>query len=213
MQPTVVFGRIRGIPIGAHWSALVGIGLLAVLLGTTVLPFLAPGHTLAVYGLTATVTAVAFVLSLLAHEVAHALVALRSGLQVRRITLWLLGGVSELGGNAPAPGVEMRVAGVGPLVSLVLGGIFTGLAVLGAAAGRATLLTAPLGWLGTMNLVIGVFNLLPGTPLDGGRLLHGLATRPSSLIGRSDVVQENARTSRSSTPRRAASAAAHSNAR
>lgn len=177
MQPTVVFGRIRGIPIGAHWSALVGVGFLAVLLVTTVLPFSAPGRDLGVYALTATATAVAFVLSLLAHEVAHALVALRCGLQVRRITVWLLGGVSELRGNAPEPGVEMRIAVVGPLVSLGLGGLFTGLAVMVGAAGWATLITASLGWLGTMNLVIGVFNLLPGTPLDGGRLLHGLIWR------------------------------------
>ena len=70
------------------------IALLATLLATTVLPFLAPGHGLAAYALTAAATAVAFGLSLLAHEVAHALVALRSGIQVRRITLWLLGGVS-----------------------------------------------------------------------------------------------------------------------
>jgi Zn-dependent protease len=117
VQPTVVFGRIRGIPVGAHWTALAGVGLLAVLIATTVLPLLAPGRDPAVYATAGAATATAFVLSVLAHEIAHALVALRCGLQVRRITLWLLGGISELGGT-PGPSVEMRVAAAGPLVSL-----------------------------------------------------------------------------------------------
>lgn len=177
MQPTLVFGRIRGIPIGAHWSALAGVALLAVLIATTVLPLLAPGRDPVIYAAAGAATAIAFVLSLLAHEIAHALVALRSGLEVRRITLWLLGGVSELGGGAPEPGVEMRVAAAGPLVSLGLGALCVGLSAVGGAAAWSAIVIAPLSWLGTMNIVIGVFNLLPGSPLDGGRLLHGLLWR------------------------------------
>jgi Zn-dependent protease/CBS domain-containing protein len=153
------------------------VGLLAVLLATGVLPFLAPGQDPGVYALAAVATALAFVLSLLAHEVAHTLVALRYGLPVRRITVWLLGGVSELGGRASRPEVEMRVAIAGPLVSLGLGVLFLASALVGGSVGWAALVLAPLTWLGTTNVVIGVFNLLPGTPLDGGRLLHGLVWR------------------------------------
>jgi hypothetical protein len=81
VQPTVVFGRIRGIPVGAHWTALAGVGLLAVLIATTVLSLLAPGRDPAVYATAGAATATAFVLSVLAHEIAHALVALRCGLR------------------------------------------------------------------------------------------------------------------------------------
>ncbi len=177
MRPSLVFGRIGGIPVGAHWSALAGVGLLAVLLATTVLPELAPGLSAAVYALAAAMAAILFVLSLLAHEVAHALVAHRSGIEVRRITLWLLGGVSELGGKPSGPGVEVRVALAGPLMSMALGGVFTVLAVLGTASGWAGVVVATLSWLATMNVVLAVFNLMPGSPLDGGRVLHGLVWR------------------------------------
>ena len=95
-----------------------GVGLLAVLLATTVLPARAPGFGVGVYALAAGAAALVFLLSLLGHEVAHALVARSSGIEVRRITLWLLGGVSELGGKPSGPGVEVRVALAGPLVSL-----------------------------------------------------------------------------------------------
>ena len=72
------------------------------------------------------VTAAVFLLSLLAHEISHAIVARRNELQVEGITLWLLGGVARLNGEAPTPGAEFRIAAVGPFVSLVLGGVFFG---------------------------------------------------------------------------------------
>src|SRR5439155_12660699 len=96
MKVTVRLGRIAGIPIGMHWSAVVGIALLTQLLGTTVLPAIVPGASSTGYWVTGSLTAVALVASLLAHELAHSVSARRAGLTVRRITLWLLGGVSEL---------------------------------------------------------------------------------------------------------------------
>jgi Zn-dependent protease len=109
-------------------------------------------------------TAVTLVGSLLAHELAHAVVARRSGLEVRRITLWLLGGVSELGGQPSRPAVELRVALAGPGVSIVLGVFFTAATGVAAGAGAPGLATATLSWLATVNVVLGVFNLLPGAP-------------------------------------------------
>jgi Zn-dependent protease len=145
------------------------VGLLAVLLATGVLPFLAPGQDTGLYALAAVATAIAFVLSLLAHEVAHTLVALRYGLPVRRITVWLLGGVSESGGRASRPEVEMRVAIAGPLVSLGLGVLFLASALVGGSVSWAALVLAPLTWLGTTNVVIGVFKRRPGPPGFPGR--------------------------------------------
>jgi Zn-dependent protease len=177
VRPTVSFGRIAGIPVGAHWSALVVVVLLGELLALNVLPGMAPGHTSATYLLAGAAAAVVFALSLLAHEVAHAIVARRAGLGVRSITLWLLGGVSELVDQPERPGTEIRVALVGPLVSIGLAGAFAAGGWAGAAVGAQALLTAVLSWLATVNLMLGIFNLLPGTPLDGGRVLHGLVWR------------------------------------
>jgi Zn-dependent protease/CBS domain-containing protein len=101
-------------------------------------------------------------------------VARRNGLEVEGITLWLLGGVAKLRGEAPTPGADFRIAGVGPLTSAVLSGAFA-LAALGAlAAGVSGLPLAVLQYLAVVNLSLAVFNLLPATPLDGGRLLRAL---------------------------------------
>lgn len=177
MRATLSFGRVYGIPVGAHWSALVVVVLLGELLALNVLPGMAPGHTAATYLLTGAAAATVFALSLLAHEVAHAIVARRAGLGVRSITLWLLGGVSELVDQPERPGTEIRVALVGPLVSIGLAGAFAAAGWAVAAVGTQALLAAVLSWLAMVNLMLGIFNLLPGTPLDGGRVLHGLVWR------------------------------------
>jgi len=123
------------------------------------------------------VTAVAYIGSLLAHELAHSLVARRNGLEVEGITLWLLGGVSRLQGEVAGPGAEIRVAGVGPLVSLVLGAVFMLVAWLLHAAGVGGVVVAALAWLGGINLLLAVFNVIPAAPLDGGRLLRAVLWR------------------------------------
>jgi Zn-dependent protease len=122
----------------------------------------------------AIVTAVAYMASLLAHELAHSLVARRNGVQVEGITLWLLGGVSRLQGEFPTPGAELRVAGVGPLTSLVLGGVFTLVAWLLHSSGAGGVAVAALAWLGGINILLAVFNVIPAAPLDGGRLLQAV---------------------------------------
>src|SRR6266581_4549654 len=135
MGQTFSLGRISGIRIGVNWSVLLIVALLAYGLAVGEFPAAAPRHPVAEYVAAALVTAVAYIGSLLAHELAHSLVARRNGLEVEGITLWLLGGVSRLQGEVRDPGAEVRVAGVGPLVSLVLGGALWLLAWLLPAAG------------------------------------------------------------------------------
>lgn len=106
--------------------------------------------------------------SVLIHELSHTVVALRAGLPVRRISLYLLGGVSEIEKPAQTPGVEARIAAAGPAISLVLAVIGVGVAVAFDRGTIGYLLAAALVW---SNIVVGVFNLLPGLPLDGGRVL------------------------------------------
>ncbi|NIH87447.1 site-2 protease family protein [Amycolatopsis granulosa] len=173
MVSTVWLGRFEGIRVGLHWSVFGMAGLLVVGLPITQWPPLAPGQGIFAAIIASVITAVLFVLSLCAHELPHALVARRSGIEVREVTLWLLGGVTRLRGAPRSPGVEFRVAFAGPLVSLLLAAIF----------GFATWMTSPignslsgavLGYLAVLNVILGGFNLIPVAPLDGGRVLRSI---------------------------------------
>src|SRR4051794_7164226 len=130
MNDTFRLGRIVGVRVGVNWTVLVVFTLLAYGLGAERLPQSYKGLHPVVYVLGGLFTAAAFLASLLAHELAHAIVARRNGLTVEGITLWLLGGVARFEGEPDSPGAELRIAGSGPLVSLLLG-----MALAGAAAG------------------------------------------------------------------------------
>jgi Zn-dependent protease/CBS domain-containing protein len=174
MGASFYIGRIAGIRIGVNWSVLVIFALIAWGLAAARFPTSYPQYGTLAHVIAALVTAVVFFLSLLAHEISHALVARRNGLNVEDITLWLFGGVARLSGEARNPGAELRIAGVGPLVSMVLGVAFLLVAVLVMASGYQGLALAALAWLGGINLVLAVFNVIPAAPLDGGRLLRSV---------------------------------------
>ncbi|NML49247.1 CBS domain-containing protein [Streptomyces sp. R302] len=162
--------------VGVHWSAL----LIVVVIGTGLAARLSVAHPDLhgwQYGITAVVAAVVLLLCLLAHELSHAVVARRNGVVVKDITLWLLGGMARLRGEVPSPGAEARIAGVGPLVSLLLGVLFGLLAGLFGGLYGAGLPVEALAWLAGVNLLLAVFNALPAAPLDGGRLLRAAVWR------------------------------------
>jgi Zn-dependent protease/CBS domain-containing protein len=174
MNENVSLGRIAGIRVGFNWSLLVVGGLIAWSLATGVLPAAAPGNTSGAYWTAGVVAAFVYLASLLAHELAHSIVAMRRGVRVEGITLWLFGGVSRLSSDSANPGAQAVITFVGPLTSLVFGGLFVlGSAAIGGGA-QSGLLPATLSWLGYINILLGVFNLLPAFPLDGGRLLQSL---------------------------------------
>jgi Zn-dependent protease/CBS domain-containing protein len=120
------------------------------------------------------VSAFVFLASLLAHELAHSVVAMRRGIRVEGITLWLFGGVSRFSSETSSPGTQALITFVGPLTSLVLGVVFFLASVAVGAGAHPGLVAATLSWLGYINILLGVFNLLPAFPLDGGRLLQSL---------------------------------------
>lgn len=197
MNDTIRLGRIAGIPIGANWTVVGIAALMAWSLAGRILPGEVPGLAPAAYWIAGAGTAVLFLASLLAHELAHAVVARRNGIEVEGITLWLLGGVARLRGEARTPGAEARIAIVGPLTSLALGAaalvVATGLGRLDLA-GAPALAVVAAQWLAVVNVVLGVFNLIPGAPLDGGRIAKAVvwkwrgdaltATRAASGLGR-----------------------------
>jgi Zn-dependent protease len=177
MTASIRFGRIAGIPVGASWSALLIALLFAWSLGGDLLPAQVPGLVPVAYWLAGAAGAGLFLASLLAHEIGHALVARRAGLRVRGITLWLLGGVAQLEDEPASPRDELRVAIVGPAVSLALAGAFGVAAAVLSVVGAPALLVVMAAWLALGNVALGVFNLLPAAPLDGGRVLRGLLWR------------------------------------
>ncbi|MEV0567823.1 site-2 protease family protein [Dactylosporangium sp. NPDC050588] len=172
MKQTLRLGRVAGIPIGVHWSVLVIMVLLARSLATAVLPADAPGTPRPVAWLFGAAGALLMLLSLLAHELAHALVGRHFGIRVERLTLWLLGGVAEFRDEPPSARADLLVAGAGPLTSVAAAAGFGSVAVLLSAAGGPVAVVVVLLWLTTINLLLAVFNLLPGAPLDGGRVLR-----------------------------------------
>jgi Zn-dependent protease/CBS domain-containing protein len=172
MTETLRLGTIAGVRVGLHWSVLGIVFLLMVGLAGGLLPVQFPDQPAAAYVLAAAVATVLFVASLLAHEVGHAVVAQRNGVEVEGITLWLLGGVARLRGESPNAKVDFRIAAVGPAISLVLGAVFTALAWALAGTGVPELVSGVAGYLGAINLLLAVFNLIPAAPLDGGRILR-----------------------------------------
>jgi Zn-dependent protease len=188
---SITLGRIAGIRIGIHWSWLVVFGLITWSWATAVFPDQNPGLGDGTYVAMAVAAALLFFASLLLHELGHAFQARREGMEIDGITLWLFGGVAQFRGMFPSAGAEFRIAIAGPLVSLLLGAGFVGLAF---AITGVDALDGIAAWLGYMNLTLLVFNLLPALPLDGGRVLRsalwavrgdfGWATRIAAAIGR-----------------------------
>lgn len=176
MRDTIPLGRIAGFPVSVHWSVLVILWLFTWSLAGT-LPGVVKGYSAGAYWLAGMCGALVLLASLLAHELAHAVAARRSGVAVGDVTLWLFGGVTTLGGEAKTPRAAFRIAIAGPATSLMLAATFGGLVAALHAVGAAPIVVGVASWLGAINLLLGLFNLLPGAPLDGGRVLRAYLWR------------------------------------
>jgi len=171
MSESIYLGRIAGIRIGVNWSVLVLSALLIWTLAVGVFPDTLPDRSQALYVTLGVVAAALFLLSILLHELGHALQARRDGVEIDGITLWLLGGVARFKGGFPSAGAELRIAIAGPAVSLTLGVVFIGAALVPTIPVEAD---AVLAYIGYINILLLVFNMLPALPLDGGRVLRAL---------------------------------------
>jgi Zn-dependent protease len=169
VNPTFHLGRIAGIRVGVNWSWVIIFALIAWSLESTVFPDQDPHLSKTTYVVMGLVAAFLYIVSLLLHEIGHALQARREGIEIDGITLWLFGGVTQFKGTFGSPGAEFRIAIAGPGVSLVLGGLFVGIAELVRSPVEVNGVAA---WLGYANLILFVFNMLPALPLDGGRIFH-----------------------------------------
>ena len=193
---SIRLGRIFGIPIGLHYTWFIVFVLVTGLLARSRFPNMFDNKfddwsQLQYWGV-AIATSLLFFASILAHELGHSVVALRYGIQVKSITLFVFGGVARIARDAPRPGIEALIALAGPAVSLALGGISLGIYFL--FRDSVDSIEAMSWWLGTINIAVALFNLIPGFPLDGGRVFRAVvwgiggnfvkATRVSSLVGR-----------------------------
>jgi Zn-dependent protease/CBS domain-containing protein len=185
--------RLSGIPLYIDASWLV----ILLLVTWTLSDFFSkelPNYHSTTYLVMGLVAALSFFICIILHEMGHALVARSSGMPVRGITLFLFGGVAELGGEPPSASKEFFMAIAGPVVSLVLAGIFWLVSSFGATAGWPDTAVVVLSYLANINLTVLIFNMIPAFPLDGGRVLRSIlwgvtgnlhrSTYWSSLLGR-----------------------------
>jgi Zn-dependent protease/CBS domain-containing protein len=191
MRGNISLGRVFGIPLRLHytWFIIFALVTFSLVLNPLVEPPYPPIEQRIILGI---LTSLLFFASIITHELAHSILAIRNNIPVKEITLFVFGGVSQITKEATHPRTELSIAIVGPLTSLALAGIFYGLYLL--LAGTQQILAASLmWWLAAINLILAVFNLIPGFPLDGGRVFRALvwqrthdyhrATRIATRVG------------------------------
>ena len=187
----IPIGRIFGISIDLDYSWFLIVGLLTWMLAVSYYPIEFRNWSTGEYWLTGFVTAVLLFVSVLIHEVGHSVIAKRYGLAVPRITLFLFGGVSQLAAEPASASAEFWIAIVGPLLSFALAAFFWKMEPLVTSFQP---LFAVVKYLALLNLILAIFNLIPGFPLDGGRILRAIlwqitgryrrATNVAALTGR-----------------------------
>ena len=193
MGGSLRLGKILGITLQLHFSWFI---IFALIIGLLSYSLHDEGYSLWTSVLAGVLTSILLFASVVAHELAHSLVAIRNGIPVKSITLFFLGGVAQITREAARPKTELLMAIAGPLCSLVLAGIFGSIWFLVWGNSQETFASNnPILWLASINLMLALFNLIPGFPLDGGRILRALlwqrtgdykrATRIASLAGQS----------------------------
>jgi Zn-dependent protease len=192
----IPIGKAFGISLRLHYSWFLIFLLVTWALAAAYFPETYPRWSLTLKITAGVITSFLFFASVLVHELMHSIVAIREGIKIQAITLFFLGGVSQMSGEPKTAGDEFRMAAAGPFSSLILGGIFLGIfyALNGVSILAVQVVAAISQYLGIINILLGVFNLIPGFPLDGGRVLRSLiwwqtknmqrATKIASNIGR-----------------------------
>jgi len=163
--------RVAGIPVRIDPSWVIVFGLISWSLAAGYFPRVLPDVSVGAAWLHGVVAALLLFVSVFLHELSHALVALEHGVPVSGIRLHVFGGVSEMEAEPPTPRAELMIAAIGPLTSFVIAGLCYG---LGRALDGPPWVAALTGYLAVVNFIVGIFNLVPGFPLDGGRVLRAL---------------------------------------
>jgi len=189
MKGNISLGRVLGIPLRLHYTWFIIFAWVTFLLVFSVVDQTYPIEQRIILGI---LTSLLFFASVITHELAHSILAIRNNIPVKEITLFIFGGVSQITKEATTPRAELSIAIVGPLTSLAIAGIFYGLHLLLAATNQI-LAASSMWWLAWINVFLAVFNLIPGFPLDGGRIFRAFvwqrtrdyhrATRIATKVG------------------------------
>jgi Zn-dependent protease len=165
----MTFGRAAGVPLKVHVNWFVIAILVAWSLAAGYFPQEYPGWSVITYWGTGMITALLFFVSVLLHELGHAVIAMQEGVAVSSITLFILGGVAHIANEPDTAGSEFRIVIAGPLVSMFLAGFFFFSYMVASSSEEASAVAL---YLCQINVILVVFNLIPGFPLDGGRILR-----------------------------------------
>ncbi len=191
MRRNIKLFTILGIEIYVHYSWFIIFALVTHSLAVSYFPYQLPDQPNSTYWLMSTVSALLLFLSVLLHELAHSIVAKKGKLKVDKIVLFLFGGVSQIAEEPKSAKEEFKMAFAGPLMSFVLAGIF-GIIWLSVLIPLGSLVISSIfGYLAIINLILGVFNLLPGFPLDGGRILRAYLWNKTKDLHRATLVATN----------------------
>jgi Zn-dependent protease/CBS domain-containing protein len=177
-------GRVLGVEVRVDYSWFIICFLILWSFTSGVFPARAPGLPRAIYVAMGIGGAILFFASLLGHELSHAIVARRKGIPVEGITLFIFGGIAHTRSEAQTPGDEFQIAGIGPVTSLLIALVLGGLWYAGANAGWPAALLIVLEYIAALNVALAVFNLLPGFPLDGGRIFRSLVWKATGSLTR-----------------------------
>ncbi|SHF06039.1 site-2 protease family protein [Alkalibacter saccharofermentans] len=174
MKGSIVIGKIKGISIEINISWLVIFALLTFMLATSYFPVNFPEWDAALNWMLAAIMTVMFFASVLLHELSHSLVSIKLGLEVKRITLFIFGGMAQIEKEVDDPVQELKIAIAGPAMSVALSALFFLTANVLTAAGAQEYFVVPFTYLATVNIILAIFNMVPAFPLDGGRVLRAI---------------------------------------
>jgi len=183
MRSAINLGEIFGIEFRLHYTWFLIFIFVTILL-------VSPNYSNWSYWIIAIVVSLLFFASVLAHELAHSLVGRSNGIPIERITLFIFGGVAEMTGEATRPTAELKMAIAGPFCSLIIGGLFGLLWLLIPETGNS--LVDMVFWLALSNWMLAIFNLIPGFPLDGGRIFRSLLWHFTGSYNRSTRIAARA---------------------
>lgn len=182
MDSSIKLGRVLGIPIRLHFTWFIIFGLVTISLSLQYFPTVYPAWSKTLYWVIGIATSLLFFASVIAHELSHSLVSTLNGVPVKSITLFIFGGMARISREAGKAGSEFKMAIAGPLSSLIIGGFFGLLWLL--VRHNSQPLEALSMWLFRINILLALFNLIPGFPLDGGRVLRAILWRWSGNMKR-----------------------------
>ncbi|HEX7474482.1 MAG TPA: site-2 protease family protein, partial [Dehalococcoidales bacterium] len=192
MRGSFVIGKIAGIEIGINYTWIFAFGLFAWIFALGTFPAFFPDWSTASYWIAGVIVSLLIFVSVLIHELCHSLVAISRGMKVTSIVFFIFGGVSNIEKEPERAWLEFIMAGAGPLSSLVLGGVFYGLTLAVRATGdTSSILYGVLGIMAYVNILLALFNLIPGFPLDGGRVFRSIVWGITRSLHTATVIAGN----------------------